>query len=129
MLVSRVTESDLRIRSVTPLLKRVIVEGLGLNTACWKVVKTYTITPIQGLVISIFMQPGGSDLLGYTVSWAAENAVNVAMKVLLTFSLPNDGGPSSVSLTVDPGVITPTRTWKFPAGSYNFQIAAGPAIQ
>ena len=116
-----VTESDLR--SVTPLVKRVY-GSLGLNTGCWKAGRTYTISPVQGLVVSTFLQPGGSTVLGYTVSWAAENALNVAMRVLVTFTLPNNGGPSTVGLTVQPGVITSTNNWDFPAGASNFQVVA-----
>ena len=120
--VIRVTESDLR--SVTLLLKRVI-GGLGLNTACWKAGRTYTMVPIPGLIVSIFLQPGGStSTLGNTVSWAAENALNVAIRVLITFVLPNNDGSSTVRLDVNPGTITPTNNWKFPAGSTNFQLAA-----
>ena len=119
--VRRVTESDLR--NITPLLKRVY-GSLGLNTGCWKAGKTYSITPVQGVLASIFLQPGGSTILGYTVSWAAENALNVAMRLLLTYALPNNGGPMTVSLTVEPGDITSTYTWNFPAGSSNFQLIA-----
>jgi hypothetical protein len=111
--------------SVTPLLKRQVVGGMGLYTACWKAGRTYTVTPIAGVVISTFLQPGGSDVLGYTVSWAAENALNVAVSIILTFILPNNGGPSTVRMMVQPGVITPTSNWNFPAGSTNFQVAAG----
>jgi hypothetical protein len=118
--VSRVTESDLR--SVTPLLKRVY-GSLGLNTGCWKAGRTYTITPVQGLIVSTFLQPGGSTILGYTVSWAAENALDVAMRILVTFVLPT-GGSSTVGLTVQPGVITSTNNWNFPSGASNFQVVA-----
>ena len=120
--VSRVTESDLR--SVTPLVKRVY-GSLGLNTGCWKAGKTYTITPIPGVIVSTFLQPGGSDTLGYTVSWAAENALNEAIRVVLTFVLPNNGGTPAYGLEVAAGVITPTSNWNFPSGATNFKIAAG----
>jgi hypothetical protein len=118
--VSRVTESDLR--SVTPLLKRVY-GSLGLNTGCWKAGRTYTVTPVQGIIVSTFLQPG-STVLGSTVSWAAENALNVAMRLLLTYVLPDNGGSTTVSLTVEPGEITSTYNWNFPAGSTNFLLIA-----
>jgi hypothetical protein len=95
-----------------------------LNTACWKAGKTYTVTPVQGVVVSTFLQPGGSTVLGYTVSWAAENALNVAMRLLVTYVLPNNGGPMEEGLTVEPGVITSTNNWNFPAGATNFKLIA-----
>jgi hypothetical protein len=119
--VSRATESDLR--SVTPLSKRVL-GSLGLNTACWKAGRTYTMTPLQGLVVSTFLQPGGNEALGYTVSWAAENALNAAVRVVLTYVLPNNGDRATLGMTVEPGAISPTTNWNFPAGSTNFQVAA-----
>ena len=119
--VSRVTKSDLR--SATPLLKR-IVGGMGLNTGCWKAGKTYTNSPITGLVVSIFLQPGGSPALGYTVSWAAENALDVAVRIMFTFLQPNNGGRSTVAMTLRAGDISSTLNWSFPAGSTAFQLAA-----
>jgi hypothetical protein len=115
------TESDLR--SATPLVKRVI-GGMGLNTACWSPGKTYSVSPIPGLVVSTFLQPGGSTALGYTVSWAAENALDVAIRIIVTFILPNDGGRRTVSMSIRPGDISTTLNWQFPAGSTNFQLAA-----
>ena len=81
-------------------------------------------SPIPGLVVSTFLQPGGSTDLGYTVSWAAENALNVAIRLVLTFILPNNGGSWTTGMTVNAGDISSTSSWRFPAGSTNFQIAA-----
>ena len=120
-MVSGETESDLR--SVTPLVKRVN-GGMGLNTACWSPGKTYTMSPIPGVVVSMFLQPGGSDTLGYTVSWAAENALDVAVRIVLTYILPNNGQRTASSLLVQNGVITPTKNWNFVAGSNNFEVSA-----
>jgi hypothetical protein len=122
---SRVTKSDLR--SVTPLLKRVVVGGMGLNTACWKGGKTYTMTPIPGLVVSMFLQPGSNAANGYTVFWAIENALNVAANVIVTFLYGNH--QSTITMTAEAGVITPTNTWSFQDGAYNFQLAAVPNSQ
>ena len=97
---------------------------MGLNTACWSPGKTYTLSPIQGLVVSTFLQPGGSTTLGNTISWAAENTLNVAVRIVLSFVLPNNGGPSTTTLTVFAGVVTPTVNWIIPAGSTNFQVLA-----
>ena len=105
------------------MLKR-FLGGLTLDTGCWKAGRTYTVTPLQGLVISTFLQPGGSDTLGYTVSWAAENALNVAVRIVLTYVLPNNGGRTTLGMTVEPGAITPTSNWNFLAGSTNFQVTA-----
>ena len=86
-----------------PLLKRVqVVGGMGLNTGCWKTGRTYTMTPIAGLVISIFLQPGGNADLGYTVAWAAENALNVVVSIVVTFLMPNSG-QSTVTMSTHPG--------------------------
>ena len=106
-----------------PLLKRV-VGGMGLNTGCWKAGRTYSNSPITGLIVATYLQPGGSSTLGYTVSWAAENALNVAIRVLIAYTLPDNGGPSATTLDVEPGVITSTRNWQFPVGATNFQLAA-----
>ena len=83
-------------------------------------------TPLPGLIVSIFLQPGGNADIGYTVSWAAENALNVAVNVAITFLLPNapDQRPTAVAMVVQPGSITPTYNWVFPEGATNFQIAA-----
>ena len=105
-----------------PLLKRV-VGGMGLNTACWKPGRTYTNTPIAGLIVQIFLQPGGSDTLGYTISWAAENALNVAVRLVITCVMPVTG-LMSVSMNVDPGVITTTQTWTVSTEATNFQLGA-----
>ena len=80
-------------------------------------------SPITGLVVSIFLQPGGNAAIGHTVAWAIENALNVAISVAITFLMPNSG-QTTVTTTVPPGGITPTHTWTFPEGSSNFQIAA-----
>ena len=120
--VSRVTKSDLR--GVTPLSKRAIGR-VPLNTACWQTSKTYTMTPLQGVVVSIFLQPTGStSTYGNIISWAVENALNVAIRVLIAYTLPDNGGPSATTLDVEPGVITSTRNWQFPVGATNFQLAA-----
>ena len=58
---------------------------MGLNIGCWKPSRTYTMTPVPGLIVSIFLQPGGSDGR-YTVSWAAENALNVNLGLQLRLS-------------------------------------------
>ena len=102
-------ESNLR--GVTPLLKRSLFGdmGAGLNTGCWKLGRTYTVSPFAGLVISTFLQPGGNADIGYTVSWAAENALNVAIRVVVRFILP-DHGPTQVTMTVPSGAITRTYT-------------------
>ena len=99
---------------------------MGLNTACWRTSKTYTMTPLQGLIVSIFLQPGGNADIGHTVSWAAENALNVAVNVAITFLSPNapNQAPTAVAMIVPPGIITPTYNWVFPEGASNFQIAA-----
>ena len=96
---------------------------MGLNTACWKPGRTYTITPIAGLIVEMFMQPGGSDALGYTVSWAAENALNVAVNIVFTYVIPVTG-LMSVSLNVEPGVITNTQTWTVSPEAKNWQLGA-----
>jgi hypothetical protein len=96
---------------------------MGLNTGCWKTGRTYTMTPIAGLVISIFLQPGGNAALGYTVYWAAENALNVAVSVVVTFLLPKSG-QTTVIMNVLPGSISLTNTWIFPEGATNVQLAA-----
>ena len=97
---------------------------MGLNIACWTSGKTYTMTPIPGVVVSMFLQPGSSDTLGYTVSWAAENALDVAVRIVLTYILPNNGQRTASSLLVQNGVITPTKNWNFVAGSNNFEVSA-----
>ena len=71
----------------------------------------------------MFLQPGGSDTLGYSVSWAAENALDVAIRLVVTFFLPN-GPQTTVGMTVRAGIISSTLIWRFPAGSNSFQMAA-----
>ena len=96
---------------------------MGLNTGCWKPGKVYTNAPIAGVIVSIFLQPGGSDTLGYTVSWAAENALNVAVTLVITCVMPATG-LNSVTMTVQPGAISPTKTWTFSPLAKNFQLGA-----
>jgi hypothetical protein len=106
-----------------PLLKR-LTGGMSLNTGCWEASRTYTVSPIPGLVISTFLQPGGNAVIGYTVAWAAENALNVAISAVISFISPH-AGRTTVSMVIQPGVISPTYTWVFPEGASNFQLAAG----
>ena len=80
-------------------------------------------TPIAGLIVSIFLQPGGNADLGYTAAWAAENALNVAVSIVVTFLMPNSG-QSTVTMTTNPGTISLTNYWTFPEGASNFQLAA-----
>jgi hypothetical protein len=97
---------------------------MGLNTGCWTAGKTYTMSPITGLVVSMFLQPGGNAYDGYSVAWAAENVLNVAINVIVTFIRPESGGQTTVTMVVTPGSVTPTNTWIFPEGASNFQLAA-----
>jgi hypothetical protein len=119
--ISRVTKSDLR--NVAPLLKRVF-GGVTLNTGCWQPSRTYTLTPIAGLVVSTFLQPGGNADIGYTVSWAAENALNVAVNLIISFLSPGADDTTRVTMTIQPGAISPTRNWIFPEGASNFRLIA-----
>ena len=100
---------------------------MGLNTACWTPGKTYTMTPIQGLIVSIFLKPGSNAANGYTIFWAIENALSVATNVVVTFLY--DVHQTTVTMTAGAGAITPTNTWSFPEGAYNFQLAAIPNSQ
>ena len=112
------------------MLKRVPVGGMGLNTACWKLGKTYTMTPIQGLVVSMFLKAGGNaadPANDYTVFWAIENALSVAANIVVTFLYGVH--QTTVTMTVEAGAITPTNSWSFPEGATNFQLAAIPSSQ
>ena len=80
-------------------------------------------TPIEGFIVQIFMQPGGSAAVGYTVSWAAENALNVAVQLAIKFVLPNSV-PTTVTTTLQPGQISNTQVFTFPEGTTNFQLGA-----
>ena len=62
-------------------------------------------------------------LIMYTVAWAAENALNVVVNVIVSFFLPH-AGQTSVTMTIQPGVISATNTWTFPEGATNFQLIA-----
>jgi hypothetical protein len=97
---------------------------MGLNTGCWKAGRTYANSPIAGLIVATYLQPGGSSTLGYTVSWAAENARNVAVRLVISYVLPNSRQPSVHILIVQPGAISPTTNWNFPEGATNFQLGA-----
>jgi hypothetical protein len=95
-----------------------------MNTACWKPSRTYTMTPIPGLIVSTFLQPGGNAVIGYTVAWAVENALSVAVNVVISFILPH-AGQTTVNVAIQPGVIlSPTYYWTFPEGSSNFRLDA-----
>ena len=85
---------------------------MGLNTGCWKLGRTYTMSPVSG---PTFLQPGGNATISYTVS----RALNVAVKLVVTsiWLLVSDYDRTSWCYNT-------LQNWKFPDGASNFQLVA-----